>query len=144
MVSIKIVLEHPGATMPRYVTEGAAGMDIAACEGGCIAPGARLVVSTGFCMQIPPGLEAQIRPRSGLAAKHGVTVLNAPGTIDCDYTGIVGVILINHGHDIFHFEAGSRIAQMVIAAVKVAHLVEVDFLKETDRGDGGYGHTGVK
>ena len=131
--------------LPRYETTGAAGMDLLAAVTSdfTLAPGARAIVPTGLQMQIPAGFEVQVRPRSGLAAKNGVTVLNSPGTIDSDYRGEVGVILINHGADPFTITRGSRIAQMVIASVTQGTLIEADTLDSTARGAGGFGSTGV-
>ena len=133
-----------GLPLPAYQTAGSAGMDLhAATEGDFeIAPGEVRVVPCGFALAIPPGFEGQVRPRSGIAVKHGVTVLNAPGTIDSDYRGELGVILINHGPEVFRVERGMRIAQFVIAAVQRAQWVELSELPATDRGAGGYGHTG--
>jgi len=129
---------------PAYQTIGSAGMDLAAAvtEPLEISPGARALVATGFMFAIPAGYEAQIRPRSGLALKHGVTVLNAPGTVDSDYRGEVSVVLINHGAAPFTVNRGDRIAQMVIAAVARGDLAEVTTLSPTARGAGGYGSTG--
>lgn len=132
---------HP---LPRYETEQAAGMDLVAAldEEVVLAPGARALISTGLCLEIPAGHEAQIRPRSGLALKKGLTVLNAPGTIDADYRGEVGVILINLGNDTVVVKDGERIAQLILAPVTRAKLVAVSELAETKRGAGGFGHTG--
>jgi dUTP pyrophosphatase len=129
---------------PAYQTIGSAGMDLAAAvtEPLEIAPGAWVLVPTGFQFAIPAGYEAQVRPRSGLALKHGVTVLNAPGTVDSDYRGEVSVVLINHGPAPFTVSRGDRIAQMVIAAVARGDLAEVASLPPTARGGGGYGSTG--
>jgi dUTP pyrophosphatase len=129
---------------PAYQTMGSAGMDLAAAvtEPVAIMPGTWALVPTGLEFAIPAGYEAQIRPRSGLALKHGVTVLNAPGTVDSDYRGEVSVVLINHGSSAFTVSRGDRIAQMVIAAVARADLVEVEELPATARGAGGYGSTG--
>lgn len=131
--------------LPSYQTVDAAGMDLyAALETTLtLAPGDRALVPTGLAMALPQGFEAQVRPRSGLAAKHGVTVLNTPGTIDADYRGEVKVILVNLGSDPFAIERGERIAQMVIAPVTQAAMQEVDSLPETDRGAGGFGSTGT-
>lgn len=133
--------------LPAYETAGAAGLDLrAAIEAGTVltlAPGARAAVPTGIAIQLPPGFEAQVRPRSGLAIRHGVTVLNAPGTIDSDFRGEVTVILINHGSESFTVSRGDRIAQMVIAPVVQATLVESTSLDETKRGTGAFGSTGV-
>lgn len=133
--------------LPRYETDGAAGMDlvaaIAADEPLVLAPGARVLVPTGLAIALPQGFEAQVRPRSGLAAKNGVTVLNAPGTVDSDYRGEVKVILINHGSDAFTITRGTRIAQMVIAPVTRGIFAEVASLDDTARGAGGFGSTGT-
>jgi dUTP pyrophosphatase len=137
-----------GLALPRYETSGAAGMDLMAAlaegETMLLQPGERALVPTGLAIALPDGFEAQVRPRSGLAAKNGVTVLNAPGTIDCDYRGEVKVILINHGREAFAIERGTRIAQMVVAPVTQARLREVETLDETARGAGGFGSTGTK
>jgi dUTP pyrophosphatase len=132
------------AQLPKYMTDGAAGLDLVACvdEDVTIAPGARRLIGTGLAIALPPGHEAQVRPRSGLAHKHGVTVLNAPGTVDEDYRGEVKVLLVNHGQEPFVVKAGERIAQLVIAKVERVELAEVASLDETARGAGGYGHTG--
>jgi dUTP pyrophosphatase len=126
------------------MSDGAAGMDLAASLDTevTIAPGQRALVGTGLAIALPRGFEAQVRPRSGLAAKHGVTVLNAPGTIDEDYRGEIKVILINHGDEPFVVKSGERIAQMVIAPVARVTLVEADSLDGSTRGAGGFGHTG--
>jgi dUTP pyrophosphatase len=127
------------------MSEHAAGADLAACldvPAVVIAPGARLLVGTGWAMEIPVGYEAQVRPRSGLALKHGVTIVNTPGTIDADYRGEVKVLLINHGEAPFTLKSGDRIAQLVVAPVSKARLEEVESLSSTERGAGGYGHTG--
>ena len=131
--------------LPSYASAGAAGLDLCAAvsEPVVLAPGARVVVPTGFAMAVPQGFEAQIRPRSGLAAKHGMTVLNAPGTIDCDYRGEVGIILINLGEKPLQITRGMRIAQMVIAPVIAADVREVTDLPQTRRGSGGFGSTGT-
>ena len=142
-----IVLPHgDGLPLPHYETAGAAGMDLAAAIDAPIIlkSGARALVPTGLQMQIPHGYEAQVRPRSGLAFKNGVTCLNSPGTIDADYRGEIGVILINHGADDFVITRGMRIAQMVVAPVVQAQFEIVDRLDETARGAGGFGSTGVK
>lgn len=138
--------------LPTYSTEYSAGMDLRANlkdEKGndeviSIAPGKRVLIPTGLYIQLPYGYEAQIRPRSGLALKYGITVLNTPGTIDADYRGEIGVCLINHGNDTFDVHHGDRIAQIVFAKVEQAALVEVSELVDTKRGTGGFGHTGVK
>lgn len=130
--------------LPKYATRLSAGMDLRANidEPVVLQPGERRLIPTGIHIGLPQGYEAQVRPRSGLALKHGITCLNSPGTIDADYTGDVGVILINHGHEPFTINDGDRIAQMVIAKFKKAAWVEVDVLQDTERGDGGFGHTG--
>ena len=134
-----------GLSLPQYQTAGAAGMDIcAAVEGSVVLqPGEIALISTGFAMAIPGGFEVQIRPRSGLAVKHGITLINSPGTIDSDYRGEVKVPLINHGRTPFTLRRGDRIAQMVVASVVRAVVVEVSALDSTDRGTGGFGHTGM-
>ena len=130
--------------LPRYETPGAAGMDLMAALTAdlVLQPGARAIVPTGLQIAVPPGHEGQVRPRSGLAAKHGVTVLNAPGTIDCDYRGEVGVILVNLGAEPFTVTRGMRIAQLLIAPFVQAAPVEVESLDDTARGAGGFGSTG--
>ena len=138
-------LEHGrDLPLPAYQSVLAAGLDLLAAVDGKItlAPGARALVPTGLAMALPAGFEAQVRPRSGLAAKHGVTVLSTPGTIDADYRGEVKVILINLGDAPFEISRGDRIAQMVIAPVLQADIVEVEVLSETERGSGGFGSTG--
>ena len=135
-----------GLPLPAYETAGAAGMDLRAAVAEdapiTLAPGARAMVPTGLCIAVPAGFEAQVRPRSGLAAKAGVTCLNTPGTVDSDYRGEVKVILINHGGEDFVVRRGERIAQMVIAPVVQARWREVDSLDQTARGAGGFGSTG--
>ncbi len=133
---------RPDAALPVYMSDGAAGLDLAAAESVTLAPGDRALVATGIAVAIPPGHEAQVRPRSGLAAKHGVTCLNSPGTIDCDYRGEVKVLLINHGREPFVIAPGLRIAQLIVAPVARAELVEVAELPPTGRGAGGFGSTG--
>ena len=132
-------------SFPQYMSEHAAGMDVcAACDGEVrIAPGDVKLVQTGFYMAVPVGYEAQMRPRSGLALKHGIVLPNSPGTIDADYRGEVCVILGNVGRDEFIVTRGMRIAQMVISPVTRAEVIEVDSLDDTARGSGGFGHTGV-
>ena len=129
--------------LPAYATPGAAGMDVVAAEDLTLTPGARHAVATGFAMAIPEGYEAQVRPRSGLALKHGITCLNTPGTIDSDYRGEVKVILANLGSEPFEIRRGDRIAQLVPTPVQRATLIEVDSLDETSRGSGGFGSTGT-
>ena len=145
-VQIKRLPHSEGLPIPAYETAQAAGMDLRAAvaenEPMTLAPGARAMVPTGLTMALPDGYEAQVRPRSGLAAKHGITCLNTPGTIDADYRGEVKVILINLGAEPFVIKRGERIAQMVIAPVTRATLTEVEPLDETARGAGGFGSTG--
>ena len=131
--------------LPAHETRQSAGMDLAAAIDApiALAPGARAMVPTGLAIALPAGYEAQVRPRSGLAARHGVTVLNTPGTVDADYRGEVKVILINHGDAPFEIERGMRIAQMVIAPVTQASFAEVEALPQTERGAGGFGSTGT-
>lgn len=131
-----------GLPPPAYATEGAAGMDVVAAEALILPPGARAAVATGFAIAIPAGYEVQVRPRSGLALRHGVTCLNTPGTIDSDYRGEVKVILVNLGEEPFAIARGDRIAQLVPAPVQRAVLDEVDTLDDTARGSGGFGSTG--
>jgi dUTP pyrophosphatase len=136
-------LDHgAGLDLPAYATSGAAGMDVLSAEDVTLAPGARHAVATGLSLAIPPGYEIQVRPRSGLALKHGITVPNTPGTIDSDYRGELKVILINHGADAFEIRRGDRVAQLVLAPVVQASWMEVDALDETARGAGGFGSTG--
>lgn len=129
--------------LPSYATEHAAGLDLRVNTDVDLAPGQVLMAPTGIAIEIPEGYEGQVRPRSGLAAKHGITCLNAPGTIDADYRGEVKVILINHGKEPVHFERGARIAQLVIAKYERVQLIETDELAETERAAGGFGHTGT-
>jgi dUTP pyrophosphatase len=142
-VQIQRLPEGRGLPLPHYMSEHASGMDLScADEEVAILPGGSVLVSTGFAIAVPPGYEAQIRPRSGLAAKKGLTVLNAPGTVDADYRGPVKVILMNLGPEPVTLSRGDRIAQMVIAPVVQAEWEEVDDLPDTERGEGGFGHTG--
>jgi len=129
--------------LPRRMSEAAAGLDLPAAVSETIelAPGQRLMVPTGFAVALPPGFEGQVRPRSGLAARHGVTLLNSPGTVDADYRGEIRVILINHGAEPFWIERGARVAQLVVAAVVSAEVQEVSELPGTERGAGGFGST---
>ena len=141
-LAIRRLPHGDGLSLPAYATAGAAGMDVVAAEDCVIAPGARHAVSTGFALAIPQGYEIQVRPRSGLALKHGITVPNTPGTIDSDYRGELKVILINHGSEDFAIARGDRIAQLVLAPLTQAVWSEVEELDETDRGSGGFGSTG--
>ena len=133
----------PSAQLPEYAHPGDAGMDVRSVEALTIAPGARALVHTGLVMMLPPDAEAQVRSRSGLALKHGVAVLNSPGTIDAGYRGEVGVILVNHGEEPFTVEKGMKVAQIVVAPVVRAEIAETSETDETDRGAGGFGSTGV-
>ena len=142
-VRVKRLNHGAGLALPAYATSGAAGMDICAAESLNLRAGKRHAVATGFAFAIPDGYEVQVRPRSGLARKHGITCLNTRGTIDSDYRGEVKVILANLGEDDFMINKGDRIAQIVVAPVTHGHLVEVDDLDETARGTGGFGSTGV-
>jgi dUTP pyrophosphatase len=141
-VEVKRLPHGQDLPLPDYATDGAAGMDIVAAEDVTIEPGARLAVATGLALAIPKGFEIQVRPRSGLALKHGITVPNTPGTIDSDYRGELKVILINHGGAAFAIARGDRIAQLVLAPVVQAAWREVEELDATSRGAGGFGSTG--
>ena len=133
-----------GIPLPSYATDGSAGMDLRACESLEIAPGEFKTVGTGLFLEIPSGYEGQVRPSSGLAARHGLTVLNSPGTIDSDYRGEIRVILINHGKEVFNVSRGDRIAQIIFMPVTRALLAESDGLSDSPRASGGFGSTGVK
>lgn len=138
------IINNSNNPLPAYETEHAAGMDLRAfvTEPVMLKPRERRLISTGLFMELPVGFEAQIRPRSGLALKHGLTVLNSPGTIDADYRGEIKVLLINHGSEDFEIKSGERIAQMIISKHEKAGWIEVKELTETNRGAGGYGSTG--
>lgn len=140
-VQVEILLE-PGVVAPEYATSGSAGLDLRAFESGRLAPMERKLVRTGIRLALPEGFEAQIRPRSGLAVKHGISMVNTPGTIDSDYRGEIHVLLINLGSETYTFEAGERIAQMVIAPVMQAEFIIQTELVATLRGEGGFGSTG--
>jgi dUTP pyrophosphatase len=146
-ITVRVTRLPHGADLPlpHYATADSAGLDLVAAVADefRLAPGERALIPTGFAMALPPGYEAQVRPRSGLALKHGVTTLNTPGTIDADYRGEVGVILINHGQEIFAIKRGDRIAQMVVAPVTRLQWSEAAALDATARGAGGFGSTGV-
>ncbi|MEO8553717.1 MAG: dUTP diphosphatase [Kofleriaceae bacterium] len=135
---------RPDAVMPRYMTAGAAGLDLCAAidESIVLAPGRRASIGTGLAFALPEGYEGQLRPRSGLAKQHGITLVNSPGTLDHDYRAEVMILIINHGQDPVTIEPGQRIAQLVIAPVVQAELVESDALSDTARGSGGFGSTG--
>lgn len=146
MSSCKIEIKklREGAIVPRYMTDLAAGMDICALldEPLVLNPGERSLVPTGLACAIPEGFEVQVRPRSGWAIKHGIGLVNSPGTIDADYRGEIGIIVINYGSETFTINNADRVAQLVVAPVVQAVMVEVDALSETERGHGGFGHTG--
>jgi dUTP pyrophosphatase len=142
-VTVRFMKLEEGATLPAYAHSGDAGMDLVAFQEMTIPPGDAALVRTGLSMQLPPGTEAQVRPRSGLALKRKVTVLNTPGTIDEGYRGEIGVILINHGKEDFTVEKGMKIAQLVIKPVLQVGIEEAASLSETDRGAGGFGSSGV-
>ena len=145
-VEIRQLPHGEGLALPAYQSAHAAGLDLLAAVPQdtpmMLAPGQHALVPTGLSIALPPGYEAQVRPRSGLAAKHGITVLNAPGTVDADYRGEIGVLLINHGEAPFAIRRGERIAQLVIAPVARAELIPAATLSTTGRGDGGFGSTG--
>ncbi len=141
-VQIKRLPHGEGLALPAYATGGAAGMDVLSAEDVVLAPGARVAVATGFAVAIPEGYEIQVRPRSGLALKHGISLPNTPGTIDSDYRGELKVILINLGAEDFAIARGDRIAQLVLAPVTLAAWHEVEELDDTARGAGGFGSTG--
>jgi len=141
-VRIQRLAHGAGLALPAYESEHAAGMDLRAAEDAILPPGGRALVATGFAIELPDGFEAQVRPRSGLAAKHGVTLLNSPGTIDADYRGEIKVMLINHGEAAFAVKRGDRIAQMVVSPVTRVLLKETAELSGTARGAGGFGSTG--
>ena len=143
-IRLKRLPHGEGLPLPAYATAHAAGMDVVAAEALVLAPGARHAVATGFAIAIPEGYEVQVRPRSGLALKHGITCLNTPGTIDSDYRGELKCIMINLGAEPFEIRRGDRIAQLIVAPVQIGRLVEVSELDETVRGAGGFGSTGVR
>ncbi|PLX98421.1 MAG: dUTP diphosphatase [Desulfuromonas sp.] len=145
MIEIPIVKLRTDAVLPRYMSQHAAGMDLCAAleQPVELQPGERTLIPTGIALSIPVGYEGQVRPRSGLALREGITMLNSPGTIDADYRGEIGVIAINHGSQPVLFNHGDRIAQLVIAPVAQAELMLVDSLDSSSRGSGGFGHTGV-
>ncbi len=142
-VMLQRLANGEGLPLPAKTSDGAAGYDLRAAEAVVVPLGARVLVPTGFAIALPEGWEGQVRPRSGLALHHGVTVLNAPGTVDCDYRGEVGVVLINHGDAAFSVARGDRIAQLVLAPVATVTLEETDILPPETRNMGGFGSTGV-
>ncbi len=141
IVNINLIVEDD-YLMPSYETAGASGADLKTKEDGILYPGERKLIKTGVFIELPAGYEAQIRPRSGLALKYGITMLNSPGTIDSDYRGEIGVIVIHHGNEPFEYKKGDRIAQLVISKYSKAEFIISSSLTETDRGKGGFGHTG--
>jgi dUTP pyrophosphatase len=143
ILKLQILPHGEGLQLPFYATPGSAGLDLPAAESFAMEPGERVIVGTGLAMAIPLGFEAQVRPRSGLAFKHGISIVNAPGTIDSDYRGEVKVLLVNLGEQPVAFERGERIAQLVVAPVQQVVISLVDSLEETARGDGGFGSTGI-
>jgi len=144
-IFIKRLKKDRASPMPRYMTEGSSGMDLFACldKDVILGPGERNLIPSGISVAIPSGFEGQIRPRSGLANQKGIGIVNGPGTIDSDYRGEIGILLINFGHEPFTIRNGERIAQMVISQVSRANLEEVDDLPPTGRQGGGFGHTGI-
>lgn len=141
-IRVKRLPHFEGLELPAYATEGSAGMDVLAAEDVTLAPGARHAVATGLALAVPHGFELQVRPRSGLALKHGVTLPNTPGTIDSDYRGELKIIMTNLGDAAFQIRRGDRVAQLVLAPVTTATWLKVDELDETARGEGGFGSTG--
>ena len=144
MYNVKIKRNHPSAKLPEFAKKGDAGMDLFSVEEKTIRPGETCLVRTGISIELPPMTEAQVRPRSGLALKYGITLLNAPGTIDEGYRGEIGVIMINHGKKNFNVEVSMKIAQLVIKPVYEVSIKEVDELSTSERGEGGFGSTGNK
>ncbi|MDY0212415.1 MAG: dUTP diphosphatase [Desulfuromonadaceae bacterium] len=144
--TVELKCLHPDAVVPEYKTAQAAGMDLCACleQVLLLEPGQRALVSTGISLALPQGFEAQIRPRSGLALKHGISLVNSPGTIDADYRGEIKIILINHGDACVEIQSGDRVAQMVVAPVTRVDWLRVSELGITDRNENGFGHTGVR
>ena len=143
-MTIKFKKLNPEALLPRYMREGDAGMDICSVEDKVIKAGEYALVGTGLAVELPLDIEAQVRPRSGLALKYGVTLLNSPGTIDSNYRGEIGVIMVNHGKADFHVEKGMRVAQLIISKVCVAEIAESENLTETIRNEKGFGSSGLK
>ncbi len=141
-MKVKIIKLSRAAQVPRYGHDNDAGLDLFAIQAQQILPGTSALIPTGIAIELPHGTEAQVRPRSGLALKHSITVLNSPGTIDSGYRGEIGVILINHGQDVFQVVKGMKIAQMVIAPILRVEIEETTELSATQRGDGGFGSTG--
>jgi dUTP pyrophosphatase len=144
MMTLKVKRLNPAAVLPAYARAGDAGLDLFALQSATIEAGASALIGTGIAIELPPGTEGQVRPRSGLALKHAITVLNTPGTVDEGYRGEVGVILINHGHSPFVVEAGMKIAQLVVSPRLEVEVTEVAALQDSERGAGGFGSTGMK
>ena len=144
MAIVEFKTLHSCAKIPEYKTAGSVGADLSSIENVVIPAGEFRLVRTGIAVQLPHGVEMQIRPRSGLAIKHGITVLNSPGTIDSDYTGEIGAVLINHGTSDFHITEGDRIAQAVLNEVVLPEYIQTETLSPTERGDQGFGSTGIK
>jgi len=146
VIKIKRVQDNKDLPLPAYKSEGSSGMDITACvkQPVLLKPGEIRLIPSGLAVSVPPGYEAQVRPRSGLSLHHGIGLVNSPGTIDSDYRGEIGIILINWGTEPFTIKKGDRIAQMIISKVYRADFVEVEDLDATSRGQGGFGHTGIK
>ena len=143
MITVKVKKVKDNAIVPKYAHHGDAGVDLFAAEDYTLQPGERTVVATGIALAIPRGYEAQVRPKSGRAAKEGLSIVNSPGTIDADYRGEVGVIAINLGNEVIKIEQGQKVAQMVFNQVEEALFEEVKELEDTKRGDGGFGSTGL-
>jgi dUTP pyrophosphatase len=144
MIPLKIKKTKPHAITPQYANPGDAGMDLFSAEDYLIKSGERCLISTGIQTEFPTGYELQIRPRSGLALKHGISIVNTPGTVDAGYRGEIGIILINHGKEEFKINQGDKIAQAVLNKIEIATIEESDNLSDTQRGTGGFGSTGIK
>jgi len=144
VIKVQITCIHDDAVIPKYAHDNDAGVDLYSCEDATLKPGERKLIKTGIKIAVPEGYEAQVRPRSGLAIKHGLSICNTPGTVDAGYRGEICVILINHGQEKFQVEKGMRICQMIFNKVEQAEFEEVDELDQTTRGEGGFGHTGTK
>ena len=146
VVGVRRLPNNEDIALPSYSSEGSSGMDLRACvkESALLGPGEIKLIPTGLSLSLPPGYEAQIRPRSGLALKHGIGMVNSPGTVDSDYRGEIGIILINWGSEAFTIHRGDRIAQMVVSRICRADLVDIRDPDPTSRGSGGFGHTGVR
>jgi dUTP pyrophosphatase len=143
MTTIKFKKVHPEAIIPKFQKDGDAGLDIHAIEDFILNPGEHSLIGTGLKIEIPKGFEAQVRPRSGLALKNKITILNSPGTIDSGYRGDIGIMLMNHSKEKFEIKKGDRVAQLIIAKHETPEIIEVNELEDSERGEGGFGHTGV-